>query len=98
MGGSIINHGGQNPIEPARFGLNIIHGPNVQNFKDIYQFFNRSKISHKFVNRKQLISLSDKLLISRNKKKLNLTKIGNIILNKSTNEINSIFYNEIKKA
>ena len=98
MGGSIINHGGQNPIEPARFGLNIIHGPNVQNFKDIYQFFNRSKISHKFVNRKQLISLSDKLLISRNKKKLNLTKIGNIILNKSTNEINSIFNNEIKKA
>ena len=41
MGGSIINHGGQNPIEPARFYLNIIHGPNVQNFKDIYKFFNR---------------------------------------------------------
>ena len=27
IGGSMINHGGQNPIEPARFGLNILHGP-----------------------------------------------------------------------
>ena len=27
LGGSIINHGGQNPIEPARFGLNICMDP-----------------------------------------------------------------------
>ena len=98
MGGSIINHGGQNPIEPARFYLDIIHGPNVQNFKDIYKFFNRSKIAHKFVNHKQLLSLSDKLLTNKKKRRLNLVKIGNTILNKSENEINTIFNNEIKKA
>ena len=39
IGGSIVNHGGQNPIEPARYGLSIVHGPNVRNFKDIFKFF-----------------------------------------------------------
>ena len=26
LGGSIINHGGQNPLEAARFGCKILHG------------------------------------------------------------------------
>jgi 3-deoxy-D-manno-octulosonic-acid transferase len=36
MGGSLIPHGGQNPIEPAKFGAAILHGPHVSNFADIY--------------------------------------------------------------
>ena len=36
MGGSLIPHGGQNPIEPARFGKAILHGPHVFNFHKIY--------------------------------------------------------------
>ena len=32
MGGSIIKHGGQNPLEAARYGCKIIHGPNIENF------------------------------------------------------------------
>ena len=36
MGGSLIPHGGQNPIEPARFSKAIIHGPHVFNFNQIY--------------------------------------------------------------
>ena len=98
MGGSIINHGGQNPIEPARFNLNILHGPNVQNFRDIYQLFNRLKVAHKFNNLKQLITISDKLLMSKKNKKIDLTKIGNLILKKHVNEINKIFINAIKKT
>ena len=35
MGGSLINHGGQNPLEPARAGCKIIHGPHIANFKEI---------------------------------------------------------------
>jgi len=38
LGGSLINHGGQNPIEPARLGCSIFHGPNVNNFKEIYDY------------------------------------------------------------
>ncbi len=36
MGGSIVEHGGQNPIEPAKLARPILHGPNVWNFADIY--------------------------------------------------------------
>lgn len=36
MGGSIVEHGGQNPIEAAKLGKPILHGPNVWNFADIY--------------------------------------------------------------
>ena len=43
VGGSFIKHGGQNPIEPAYYNLPIIHGPHTQNFKDIYNFFNKKK-------------------------------------------------------
>ena len=45
IGGSIIKHGGQNPLEPARLGNYIISGPNVGNFKEIYTFLNNLKMS-----------------------------------------------------
>jgi 3-deoxy-D-manno-octulosonic-acid transferase len=42
MGGSLIPHGGQNPIEPAKFGAAILHGPHVSNFADIYAALDRA--------------------------------------------------------
>jgi 3-deoxy-D-manno-octulosonic-acid transferase len=36
MGKSLIPHGGQNPIEPAKLGAAIFHGPHVQNFAEVY--------------------------------------------------------------
>ena len=39
LGGSIIKRGGQNPLEAARFGAKILHGPNIDNFKDVYKLF-----------------------------------------------------------
>jgi 3-deoxy-D-manno-octulosonic-acid transferase len=36
MGGSLIGHGGQNPIEPIKLGAAILHGPHVWNFSEIY--------------------------------------------------------------
>ncbi|MBV9061567.1 MAG: 3-deoxy-D-manno-octulosonic acid transferase [Alphaproteobacteria bacterium] len=36
MGGSLVRHGGQNPIEPAKLGAALVHGPHVSNFRDIY--------------------------------------------------------------
>ena len=36
VGKSLIGHGGQNPIEPAKLGSAILHGPHVGNFIDVY--------------------------------------------------------------
>jgi len=42
MGGSWVEHGGQNPIEPAVFDLPVLHGPHVFNFKQIYAIFDEA--------------------------------------------------------
>jgi len=36
VGGSLVPHGGQNPIEPVKQGAVVLHGPHVWNFADIY--------------------------------------------------------------
>lgn len=41
VGGSLVPHGGQNPIEPARLGCTIVHGPHVQNFAELYAALDR---------------------------------------------------------
>jgi 3-deoxy-D-manno-octulosonic-acid transferase len=37
MGGSLVEHGGQNPIEAVKLGAAIVHGPHVFNFADVYE-------------------------------------------------------------
>ena len=37
MGGSLVEHGGQNPIEAVKLGAAIVHGPHVFNFSDVYE-------------------------------------------------------------
>lgn len=36
IGGSLVRHGGQNPIEAAKLRTAILHGPHVWNFTEIY--------------------------------------------------------------
>ena len=36
VGGSLVPHGGQNPIEPGRLGRAVLHGPHVRNFAEVY--------------------------------------------------------------
>ena len=90
LGGSIIKHGGQNPLEAARYGCNILHGPNTSNFEEIYTYLNTQKISFKIKKDKQMLKILNKLLSSKNnqksiKNKINL--IGKKILKLSFNEI-----------
>ena len=98
IGGSLIKHGGQNPIEPAKFGLKILHGPNVHNFNDIYKLFNKKKIAYKIKNLHQLINVSSKLLVVKKTNSISIKKLGDSILKKSVNEINKRFIYEIKKT
>ena len=94
MGGSLINHGGQNPIEAARFGLKIIHGPNIKNFKDIYDFFKKKKITFKVNTVKNIVETTKKFIKNRKKNDQIINKFGKEVLKKAINEIN----NEIKKT
>lgn len=50
------NDGGQNPIDAAKLGCKIYHGPYVYNFKEIYNILNKEKISKKVKNIKDLNS------------------------------------------
>ena len=43
IGGSLVNKGGHNPIEPALFGKPIIFGRHMENFKEIRDIFLREK-------------------------------------------------------
>ncbi|MGU3359498.1 3-deoxy-D-manno-octulosonic acid transferase [Methylobacterium sp. M6A4_1b] len=37
LGGSLVPHGGQNPIEPTRLRAAVLHGPHVHNFTQVYE-------------------------------------------------------------
>ena len=65
MGKSIHAYGGQNPIEAARLGNRIIHGPNIENFVEVYKFLEKHRISTKIKSYKDL----EKLVIKFNRKK-----------------------------
>jgi 3-deoxy-D-manno-octulosonic-acid transferase len=43
MGGSLVPHGGQNPIEAIKLGASIVHGPHVFNFTDVYGAIDAAK-------------------------------------------------------
>ena len=93
LGGSLIKHGGQNPLEAVRYNCNILHGPNVFNFNEIYKFLNKRKISKKIYNLNQASNILDKLFKTKtsNKNIKNKIKvIGNKILKKHIQEINLI--------
>jgi 3-deoxy-D-manno-octulosonic-acid transferase len=96
LGGSIINRGGQNPLEAARFGAKILHGPNIYNFKDVYKTLSLLNISKKITTIKELASL-----ISFKKdedKAQKIKKIGRKVLKETIKDLNKIINNEFKKT
>jgi 3-deoxy-D-manno-octulosonic-acid transferase len=90
LGGSLINHGGQNPLEATRYGCNILHGPNVDNFKEIYEFLQKNKISSEIRSHKITVNKLNKLLVKKNNSKkirYKLNLIGKKILQETYKEI-----------
>jgi 3-deoxy-D-manno-octulosonic-acid transferase len=100
MGKSISGKGGQNPLEPTNLGSTVLHGPNVDNFKDAYKLLNKLKVAYKVNGVKSLTQSIDKLITKPNNKKkyLKIAKMGKKILNETKDEINNLFNNEIKKT
>ena len=96
LGGSLIKRGGQNPLEAARYGAKILHGPDTSNFKDVYKLLKSLNISEKINTPTQLAKS-----ITFKKNKLSgakIKKIGEKILKKTINELDKHINNELKKT
>ena len=83
--------GGQNPIEAAKLGCKIYHGPYVYNFAEVYKFLNSYSITDVVKNEEDL---AEKLIQDfKENKKINSNNIeqidlyGNEILNETVAEL-----------
>ena len=96
VGGSIFKRGGHNPLEPARYGAKILHGPYIENFTEIYKLLNSLKISTKINTSKDF---ANQVIFKKNMKKvLKIRKLGNVILKKTLKELNRLISYENKKT
>lgn len=90
VGGSIIKHGGQNPLEPARLGNYILNGTNIDNFKEIYAYLIKNKLSSTITSRSFKEKIIERKLDYKmsNKNKDKIFKIGDKVLKQNLLYIN----------
>jgi 3-deoxy-D-manno-octulosonic-acid transferase len=95
IGGSLINHGGQNPIEVAYNNSLIFHGPYIHNFTEIYNFLNKENISFEVKSVKELIDHLDKNINSNqsNNIKEKIINKGNEILSITIKKLDQYMVN-----
>ncbi len=68
IGGSLVKHGGQNPIEAARFKKAILHGGYVFNFEKIYEYLNSRDGAIKVSDENELADAARSIILSTEKK------------------------------
>ena len=88
------NVGGQNPIEAAKLKCKIYHGPYVYNFQEIYDLFNKHKISEEINSVNELankisMDLSQSNEIT-NEKITIINNLGKKILDNTCNELEKV--------
>ena len=88
---SLIMDSGQNPIEPARLGCKIFHGPNVSNFVEIYEYLRTLGVTKQVNNSNELsISLIEEFKENKGEKsniKEEIHNYGQNILNNVVEEL-----------
>ena len=86
--------GGQNPIEAAKMGCKVYHGPYVYNFNEIYELLAENKVSNKITSSEELYEFLSTDLKSEKKKDSSfqniLKNIGEKILKDTVIKINSV--------
>ena len=88
LGGSLINKGGQNPIEPARYGAKILHGPNIDNFKEVYAFLKVLKVSKEI---KSPIQFANEVIFRKKMQNVKkIEKLGDVIFKNTLNKLGKI--------
>jgi len=66
VGGSLVPHGGQNPVEPAAMGLPVIIGPHMFNFQEIVYLLLEAGGAERVQDVQQLASVATGLLKDAN--------------------------------
>ena len=96
MGGTIAPKGGQNPLEAARYGSKILHGPNIDNFKDVFRLLKSLNVSKEIKPIKKLVS---SITFKKNLKgTVKIKKIGRLIQKKAIKELKQFIDNAPKKT
>lgn len=62
MGGSLVQRGGHNILEPARFSKPVIFGPHMENFRDIARLFLQSNAAVQIPSAEALAPACEKIL------------------------------------
>lgn len=62
IGGSLIPHGGQNLLEPARLGVAVLHGPHMENFRAIVEEMSAKGASQEVADAEELVKALHSLL------------------------------------
>ena len=62
MGKSLLPGGGQNPIEAAKLGCAVLHGPNVENFAEVYNELAAAKAAARVIDAPSLARAAHYLL------------------------------------
>ena len=92
LGGSLIKKGGQNPLEPARYGAKILHGPNIDNFKEVYAFLKSLEVSTEIKNATQF---ANEVIFRKKMKNIKkIQKLGNVIFRNTLNKLSKKINNE----
>ena len=90
VGGSLVGHGGQNTLEAARHGCKVLHGPYVNNFKNIYNYLKQIHVTKEIKSEKSL-KKNIEILIKNKKNTKSLIrkvkKLGGKILISAKKEI-----------
>jgi len=95
IGGSLIDHGGQNPIEVAYNNSFIFHGPFVYNFTEIYNFLNKENVSFEVKSQRELIDQIEKKINTYQSSNIKekIIKIGNEILSSTIKRLDQYINN-----
>ena len=95
IGGSLVDHGGQNPIEVAYNNSLIFHGPHIHNFTEVYNFLNKENIAFKINSGAELINqLKEKINDHQNKNiKEKIIRMGEEILSSTIKELDQYIVN-----
>jgi 3-deoxy-D-manno-octulosonic-acid transferase len=56
VGGSLVQRGGHNPLEPAQFGVPVVMGPSYENFRDIVSSMQKANAIRVVQNREELLA------------------------------------------